>query len=196
MKLPLDDSVLAKNIKKGDRKSFKALFKRYYKMLLDYAMTFTGDMQEAEDIVQQTFIILWTNRQKINAEKSLKSYLYSITRNTYIDTYRKQKRRESFFDEIKERALNSRINDDSEIIEQRILKLKSVIELLPERCKEVLQMNKIEGLKYREIADQLKISIKTVESQMRIAYQKIREAFKDDDLFLVFITKTDFCIIN
>lgn len=189
MKIFLDDSILADNIKKGDEKAFKTLFDRYYKKLLDYAFTFTGDLQEAEDIVQQTFITLWTNRKKIDSQKSIKSYLYRITHNTYIDTYRKQKHKESFFDEIKERALRDRIIDDDEIIEQRILKLKVVIESLPDRCKEVLQMNKFQGLKYKEIADQLNISVKTVEAHMNTAFKKIRIAFKGDDFFLFFLYK-------
>lgn len=189
MKIFLDDSILAGNIKKNDEKAFKILFDRYYKKLLDYAFTFTGDLQEAEDIVQQTFITLWTNRKKIDAQKSIKSYLYRITYNTYIDTYRKQKHKESFFDEIKERALRDRINDDDEIIEQRILKLKVVIDSLPDKCKEVLQMNKFQGLKYKEIADQLNISVKTVEAHMNTAFKKIRIAFKGDDFFLFFLYK-------
>jgi RNA polymerase sigma-70 factor (ECF subfamily) len=189
LKIFLDDSILSGNIKKNDEKAFKILFDRYYKKLLDYAFTFTGDLQEAEDIVQQTFITLWTNRKKIDAQKSIKSYLYRITHNTYIDTYRKQKHKESFFDEIKERALRDRINGDDEIIEQRILKLKVVIDSLPDKCKEVLQMNKFQGLKYKEIADQLNISVKTVEAHMNTAFKKIRIAFKGDDFFLFFLYK-------
>jgi len=176
--------MLAENIKRGDKRSFKLLFDRYYKKLLDYAITYTNDSQEAEDIVQQTFIILWTNRLKINIEKSIKSYLYRVTHNTYIDIYRKQKNRDSFFDELKEKALRDRITVDSEAMEQRTIKLKQVIDTLPEKCKEVLYMNKFEGLKYREISDQLNISIKTVESHIYTAYKKIRESFKEDDLFL------------
>ncbi len=190
MKISLDDSILADNIKKNDENAFKTLFDRYYKKLLDYAFTFTGDLQEAEDIVQQTFITLWSHRKKIDSKKSIKSYLYRITHNNYIDTYRKQKHKESFFDEIKERALRDRINDDDdEIIAQRILKLKDVIETLPDKCKEILQMNKFQGLKYTEIADLLDISVKTVESHMNTAFKKIRKAFKSDEFFLFFLYK-------
>ncbi|MCL7764103.1 RNA polymerase sigma-70 factor [Polaribacter sp. Z014] len=189
MKIPIEDSILAINIKKDDEKAFKTLFDRYYKKLVDYSFSFTHNLQEAEDIVQQTFITLWTNRKKINTEKSIKSYLYRITQNSYIDTYRKQKHKESFFDEIKERALSNRINDDDDLIEQRISKLKIVIESLPEKCKEILKMNKFQGLKYKEIADQLDISVKTVESHMHTAFKKIRKAFKGDDFFLFVLYK-------
>lgn len=189
MNLYLDDLTLATNIKVGDEKAFKTLFDRYYKKLVDYALSYTSNLHEAEDIVQQTFITLWTNRKNINTTKSIKSYLYRITHNSYIDTYRKKIHKESFFDEIKERALRDRINDDDEIIEQRILKLKIIIESLPEKSKEILKLNKFDGLKYKEIADLLGISIKTVEAHMYTAFKKIRKAFKGDDFFLFLLFK-------
>ncbi|MDO5973788.1 RNA polymerase sigma factor [Flavivirga jejuensis] len=180
---------MAKNIKKGNRKAFKILFERYYKKLLDYSVTYTHDLHETEDIVQQTFIILWKNRLKINTEKSIKSYLYRITYNTYIDIYRKQKKRDAFFNELKEQALRERIAEDPEALEKRIIKLKNIIETLPEQCKQILYMNKFQGLKYKEISEQLDISVKTVESHMYTAYKKIRKAFNEDNLFLLFIYK-------
>ena len=189
MKTLSDDTILAKSIKKGNREAFRILFDRYYKKLLDYAVTYTHDLHEAEDIVQQTFITLWNNRLKINTEKSIKSYLYRITYNTYIDIYRKQKRSDSFFNELKEQVLRERITEDPEILEKRITKLKNTIEILPEQCKKVLYLNKFENLKYKEISEQLDISIKTVESHMYTAYKKIRKAFEEDNLFLFFAYK-------
>ncbi|QXP66413.1 RNA polymerase sigma factor [Polaribacter sp. AHE13PA] len=189
MKTLSDDTILAKSIKKGSRKAFSVLFDRYYKKLLDYAVTYTHDLHEAEDIVQQTFITLWNNRLKINTEKSIKSYLYRITHNTYIDIYRKQKKSDSFFNELKEQVLRERITEDPEILEKRITKLKNTIEILPEQCKKVLYLNKFENLKYKEISEQLDISIKTVESHMYTAYKKIRKAFEEDNLFLFFAYK-------
>ncbi|QXP63908.1 hypothetical protein H0I29_07450 [Polaribacter sp. R2A056_3_33] len=79
MKNLSDDTILAKSIKKGSRKAFSILFDRYYKKLLDYAVTYTHDLHEAEDIVQQTFITLWNNRLKINTEKSITRQTSFIT---------------------------------------------------------------------------------------------------------------------
>ena len=66
--------------------------------------------------------------------------------------------------------------------------MRQVIDSLPPKCREIIMLNKIQGVKYKEIADQMGISVKTVESQMRIAFTKIREAFKEDHalLFLLF----------
>ncbi|WP_185967802.1 RNA polymerase sigma factor [Formosa sediminum] len=192
MEVLINDSLLAIEIKKSDKKAFRILFERYYKNLLDYTITYTYDLQEAEDIVQQTFITLWNNRLNINSEKSIKSYLYRIAYNTYIDIYRKQKKRNAFFNELKEQALRDRITPDHEALDIRINKLKNVIETLPEKCKEILYLNKFEGLKYKEISEQLNISVKTVESHMYKAFKIIRKNFSEDDLFLCIVYKNFF----
>lgn len=82
-------------------------------------------------------------------------------------------------DVLKRHALEVRLHEGEDATARRIEKLKKIIEILPDGCREILTLNKMEGLKYREIAEKLNISVKTVESQMRIAYRKIREGFED-----------------
>ncbi|WP_067149495.1 RNA polymerase sigma factor [Pseudotamlana agarivorans] len=192
MEVLLNDSLLASEIKKSNREAFKTLFERYYKNLLDYIVTYTHDLQEAEDIVQLTFISLWNNRANLNYTKSIKSYIYRIAYNTYIDVYRKQKKKDAFFNELKEQALRDRFTTDPEALEKRIIKLQKVIDRLPEKCREILYLNKFEGLKYKEISERLDISVKTVESHMYTAFKKIRENFSDDELFLFIVYKNLF----
>lgn len=185
----MDDIRLAIAIRQGDSAAFKILFERYYEPLLAYITTFTHNPPHSQDIVQQAFVTLWLQRDKLNIEKSPKAYLYAIAHNGYIDQYRILKRRDEFFDELKEHALRERITDDKELTEQRIGRLKDIVKSLPPRCREILQLNKQENLTYKEIALQLKISVKTVEAQMRIAFQKIREGFKNDGMFLFMLLK-------
>jgi RNA polymerase sigma-70 factor (ECF subfamily) len=82
-----------------------------------------------------------------------------------------------------------RIQEDSDVLEERIQKMKQVIDSLPPKCKEIIMLNKIQGVKYKDIAEQMGISVKTVESQMRIAFTKIREAFKEDPALLFILLK-------
>ena len=183
----MDDLQLIAAIQNNDRASFEVLFNKYYKSLVGYVMTFAHDKDLSEDIVQQTFVIIWTKRHKFSITKSPKSYLYAVAYNTYIDHCRKMKSQQTFFDDLREQALRNSIFEDRELLETRLNKLKSIVETLPPRCREILELNKINGLKYREIAAKLKISQKTVEAQMRIAYQKIRQGFENDKLFLFFL---------
>ena len=183
----MNDSILIEAIRQDDNAAFEELFNRYYKPLVAYITTFTNDFELSEDIVQQTFITIWTQRKKLPLLKSIKNYLHTVSYHAFVDHYKKSKRDDAFFDDLKEKALRDSIEEDSELIEKRILKLIQIVESLPPRCREILKLNKIEGLKYAEIAKKLDLSVKTVESQMRIAFQKIREGFEDDPSFLILL---------
>ncbi|WP_339715773.1 RNA polymerase sigma-70 factor [uncultured Kriegella sp.] len=183
----MNDNDMVKALKKGDKIAFKYLFNTYYNRLVAYIITYSHDKAQSEDIVQQTFIKLWENRQKLDDSKSPKGYLYAIAHNIYIDAIKTSKKHEKIMNLVWESALRDRIEEDFETQEIRIQKMKRVVENLPPKCKKIIHMNKVQGIKYQEIADQMGISIKTVESQMRIAFIKIREAFKEDNVILFFL---------
>ncbi|AUP81253.1 RNA polymerase sigma factor [Flavivirga eckloniae] len=183
----MDDLLLIESIQNNDKQAFSVLFEKYYNALVAYITTFSSDRELSEDIIQQTFIIIWTKRHKLNINRSPKSYLYSVAYNTYIDHCRKMKSRNSFFDDLREIALRDSIVEDSELLEKRLNKLKDIIESLPRGCKEILKLNKFNGLEYKDVAIKLGISRKTVETQMTIAFKKIRKGFENDNMFLFFI---------
>ena len=176
-------------MKKGDRSAFKYLFNMFYDRLVAYITTYTHDKIQSEDIVQHAFIRFWEDKSKLDETKSPKGYLYAIAYNRYIDTIKMAKKQEKLLSQIWEHALVERIHEDSDILEQRIQKMKQVIDSLPPKCKEIILLNKIQGVKYKDIAEQMGISIKTVESQMRIAFNKIREAFREDPALLFLLLK-------
>ncbi|MCF7568709.1 RNA polymerase sigma-70 factor [Sabulilitoribacter arenilitoris] len=176
-----------KTLKRADEKAFKYLFEKYYDRLVAYIVTYTHDQMKAEDIVQQAFIDFWKDRHKLNDIKSPKNYLYAIAYNRYVDSVRKDKKRIKLLDDIWQRSLNDRIEEDNEAMEKRIKRMYLIIDSLPPRCKRIIQMNKMEGVKYKDIASILDISIKTVEAQMSIAFKKIRKGFANDNMVLFFI---------
>lgn len=182
----MTDVKLFLKIKDNNSLAFQQFYNKYYQRLLSYIITFTKDRDQAKDIVQEAFVILWTNRESIDTSKSPKSYIFFVAKNIFIDHYRKEKRDLQFLIELKETALSEQMENDTEEIKQRIEKMKRMIENLPEKCKVILKLSKIEGLNYQEIANHLNISPKTVESQMRIAFNKIREQFSEEDLIFFF----------
>jgi len=173
----MSNKLLWNQIQKGDHKAFKKVFDLYYQMLYSYIIQFTRDKEEAEDIVQSAFIKLWERRTTLRITESIKSYLFRTAYHTFIDAVKKQNRSISMLEEIKYKALMSQIEEDNDIGQERVRKIKKLINDLPLKCREVLLLSKESGLKNKEIADQLNISIKTVESQIRIAFQKIRRSF-------------------
>ncbi|ADY29046.1 MULTISPECIES: RNA polymerase sigma factor [Cellulophaga] len=173
----MNDISLANAIYNGDSNAFKIFFKRYHKPLLAYITTFTNDSKDAEDIVQQAFITLWEERKKLKKNVSSKSYLYKIAYNNYISQYRKKKKHNTFINEFKVLALQECLTEKDD--DFRTKKLMSLVNSLPPRCQEILKLSKQENLKYKEIAEHLQISLKTVDAQLQIAYKKIREGFKN-----------------
>ncbi|WP_066219617.1 RNA polymerase sigma factor [Formosa haliotis] len=179
--------IAIKGLKDGDEKAFKFLFDQYYNRLVAYITTYTHDKMSSEDIVQQSFIDLWNNKEKLDENKSLKSYLYAIAYNRFIDSVNKDKRQNHLLELVYENALRDIINEDNEALEKRIKKMNQIIESLPPKCRETLEMNKIKGYKYKEIAEIMGVSIKTVESQMSLAFKKIRKGFGKENIQVLFI---------
>jgi RNA polymerase sigma-70 factor (ECF subfamily) len=183
----MKDSKLIEKLKNDDSIAFDIIFKKYYKPLVNYIRSVSQDIYMAEDVVQNVFMNLWLNRCDLKINKTLKGYLYWVSYTTYINQYRKTKHREHLLDDIKEMAIRDALPEDKELTNKRVEKLKQLIETLPPVCKEVLELNKIKGLKYDEIAKRLNISKKTVESHMRVAFKKIRKGFESYNMFLFFI---------
>ena len=175
--------LLLRNVKEGDQTSFKFFFKETYPALFGYVNSHARNRVLAEDITQQSYIKFWENREKIDLDSSPKSYLYTIAYNTFLDSKRKEQKERSYMDQLHRSAIEEEVSE-KEKLEQKLERLQIVIDTLPEKCRKILLMNKIDGLKYREIAEKLDISVKTVESQMRIAFQKIRESFKNEEVIL------------
>ncbi len=173
----MDELEAVLKLKLGDKETLNFFFNKYYNRLIAYVMTYNQDIFFAEDIVQQAFVKFWLNRAKLDETRSPKNYLYTITFNLYVDAAKKADKERQCFYEVWKRSLDETIQEDDTIFEDRIHKMNTILSTLPPKCKKIVQLNKVEGVKYRDIALQLDISIKTVESQMRIAFQKIRKEF-------------------
>ena len=183
----MNELEATKRLKGGEENAFKFIFDLYYDRLVAYICTYTHDKMNSEDVVQQAFIDLWNNRSKLDTNKSPRNYLYSIAYNRFIDSINNDKKQNSLLSLVYENALRDRIDEDNEVLENRLKKMKLIIESLPPKCRQILEMNKVKGIKYQEIAEIKGISIKTVESQMSIAFKKIRKGFEKDNFHLFFM---------
>ncbi len=170
-----DETYLISQLKKGCKDAYGYLFKVYHKELCNYMTAICGNTKMAEDIAQQTFIKIWDNRQKLFVSKNkLKRYIFKVAYNLFIDSQRKKKKEFQLLENLKQHAYLEMIETDSSLFEERLKKVEQEIENLPEQCKKVFIMSKREGLKYREISEQLHISIKTVEVHMAKAMKRLR----------------------
>ncbi|WP_242205772.1 RNA polymerase sigma factor [Aestuariivivens insulae] len=171
-----DDIALIKSLKKGDPEAYTFLVKNYHHKLCVYAYSLTSDNDQSEDIVQNVFVKIWRKRSKLKDDFSVKSYLYKMIYNEFIDQYRKQKitlvLEKKHID-----ALSSIVEEkDEKSLERLIAIVKQEIENLPPKCKKTFLLSKEEGLSNIEISEYLDVSIKTVEAHISKAFALLRKA--------------------
>jgi len=161
----------------NDLKEIEALFKKHHGGLCNLAWRLLNDQQQAKDVVQEVFIAIWQRRAEIDLSSSMKSYLYKAVSNASLNELRKQAKVVRLDQKTAEEliALEQIDMGDSEKIEKAV---RAAINRLPPKCKTIFVLSKYQGLKYREIAGQLDVSVKTVESQMGIALGKLRKELR------------------
>ncbi len=170
------DSDIAGRIRKGDIKTFEQVFRSSYASLVRYAEKILRDTDAAEEIVQALFVKIWQEREKLDVTSSLSGYLYRSVHNRCLHHLDHLKIVEKYASE-KRLEQPERSPDPQEIASFRELeeKVTRILGILPERCSTIFYMNRFEGYKYAEIAEKLKISIKTVEANMGKALKEFRK---------------------
>jgi len=139
-------------------------------------LKYLRDDKAAEDVVQDVFVKFWVKRNDVDRDKNIKSFLFQSTRNRAIEIIRRNKVESKYLGSLQD--IDDWQNEDlEEVSDQYILmeKLNNSMRQLPPKCQEVFRMGKLKGLTYREIANTLNISIKTVENQMGRALRLLRQ---------------------
>ena len=170
---------LYEEMKKGKEYAFDFFFNYYYPGLCVYAQKmFTIPEQEARDLVQDVFVKFWNDREKSAIRFSIRSYLFASVKNRCFDLHRKKDRHVKLQEITNEMAVSDELFETFVLSELEALFNKS-LEKLPERCREVFEMSRLQGLKNREIAARLNISEKTVENQITNALHILKTELKD-----------------
>jgi len=171
-----------------DDSNFEEIYLNYFPRLLRFAQEYVPAKEDAENILQDVFMTLWERRGDLKIHISLASYLFILIKNRCIDHLRrlkqaeigKKKMQESFDYEHQMKLYSLEALDEtfvSDVDFERVI--TRAIDSLPPRCREIFILNKLNGKKYKDIAEELQISVSTVENQMSIALRKLREQLKD-----------------
>lgn len=162
-------------IRRGDQAVFETVFKTYYPRLCRFLLRMVGSREVAEDLVQDLFLTIWTNRREWRPQASLKAYLYRAARNQAINYLKHQRVVRDWEEEARDHlGLASLLNEDFQS-KQLEAAVQKAIESLPERCRLIFELHRHDGLKYAEIAQVLDLSVKTVETQMGRALKALRK---------------------
>jgi RNA polymerase sigma-70 factor, ECF subfamily len=186
-----DEKTTIEALRQGDRKVFDALFRAYYQPLCNYACAMIGDMDEAEDVVQERFFKVWEKREDLTISYSVKAYLYKMVYNACLNRVRNEKTQSKY------KAHNATFLEENPVYQLDLTSevqqnVQRAIASLPEQCRHVFELNRFEELKYREIAEQLGLSIKTVENHIGKALRLLRAQLSDYLVVLItwFISNT------
>jgi RNA polymerase sigma-70 factor, ECF subfamily len=163
-----------------DDATFESTFRTYYAALCGFAFRYTRSAEAAEDLVQDVFTTLWSSRDSIRVQTSLRAYLFAAVRNRALNL-RKRKvveadwARDEADDDV--RALHPRPAQPDEILDRAQLQaqLDAALDALPERCALVMRLRWRDQLSYAEIAETMGISVKGVEKQLERGLRAVRE---------------------
>lgn len=181
-------SLLIESLKAGDEEAFEKLFRFYKDDVYTYALSLIKSPDVSKEIVQETFIKVWINREGLKNDLSLKSYIYTIARNLVIDTLRRAKRDLVLRQEIYNHS-QKLYNPILTAVNEENFKLicdKAIQQLSPKR-KEVFLLSREDNLSYEEISEQLGISVNTVKNHISKALELIREYLHRNKDILFFI---------
>lgn len=180
MVLKPDWSKIISALLNDDESALEELFNYYYPRLYNYSKTFLKIDNGIDDIIQEVFLKIWKNRKEIHSGETLNSFIYTITRNQLLNEIRtrlndKKKREQLFKVSIAEEYLGFENVEYTELQK----KIEIIIEVLPEKQKEVFQLSRKEGLSHKEIGEKLKISTKTVEYHINQSIKTLKERLKE-----------------
>ena len=174
------DHKLMLQIKAGDSFAYDTLFRKYYSYLCMVVIRITHSKEQTEDIVQEVLLEVWRKREAIEIKNAVKSYLHRSVVNKTLNKIRDKKHN---FEEDEEKLHAISANQSSPIQKMQGKELEKVIkeayESLPEKCRIIFSMVKYESMSYRETAEKLEISVKTVENQMSKALRIMRLAINE-----------------
>jgi len=170
--------LIFKKIKDGDIQAFETLFRSYYEPLCRYACRFVENADTAEEIVQDLFYVLWKDRERLQIFTSVNGYLYHSVKNKSLQYLEKAMVRDNYYNTAAENPIIETVTPQEELeykeLEEQI---ENTLHRLPERRQKIFRMNRMDGKKYNEIAQELHISVKTVEAEISKALRELRDKY-------------------
>ncbi len=187
---PENEIKFIAEIRSGSEAAYRSVYLHFYERLCIYILNFTPNREIAEDVVQEVFLKLWNNRKELKPGGSLGGYLYTLTYNEYINIYRKNVKQNRELELLRLQSLSELLQDNDDVFQEKLEQVKKIIDELPPRCREIFILNKQHGLRHKEIAAQLDISVKTVENQVGKAMAVLRKKIAAETAVLLFLLKS------
>lgn len=188
------NNILVSRLKNDDPMAFEIIFRHFYSGLCVFAKQYVLSLEFAEEIVQDTFVHLWEDRKKIKTELNFKSYLFTCVRNRCLDYIKHQNIKNEYNLKIQDFYNERQAEEEYDFFIESELreKIETAIKLLPKQTKTIFELSRFEDKKNNEIADELNISIKTVEAHITKALKILRKDLKEYLPLIIFISFLSF----
>ncbi len=172
------DLELFERVKLGDQDAYEILFRKYFRELYRFAYNYLRDQVPSEEMAQEVFLYIWEKREQIEIKTTLKTYLYSAVKNKCLNYIKYEIPRNQELEETHVALMITSQPEKEEDTDKLRRHIAAAIDHLPTKCKQIFVLSRNAGLTYDEIAEEMEISVKTVENQMSIALKKLRESLK------------------
>ena len=185
----ITEQELIQALKQGSHKAFEHLYQMYAKRLYAYCLQFTKSVEESEDIVQDVFIKLWTSREKIKQDDTLRSLLFIMAKHHLINAYRTRLLQPVYEDYLEYTEALS-VDDTHHKVEydEFVRQVRKAIETLPATQQKVIALSRFQQLSNKEIANKLSLSEQTVKNQLSLGIKSLKEKLGRIMFILMFLT--------
>lgn len=189
----MEEQLILQQIRLGDEMAFEKLFHLFYERLARYAWSILEDQDTAEEIVQDVFVKLWENRTTIEIQLAIRPYLFKSVHNRCLNLIRHLKVRKDHQESVllQQDDNHSSVHAQVEVKELKV-RIEQAMEKLPPECRKVFRLSRFDELSYKEIAQCLDISVKTVENQMGKALRIMRVELADYLFWIILLIQEDF----
>jgi RNA polymerase sigma-70 factor (family 1) len=193
LKLFPDDNELVERLQKGDVEAFDLLYEKYSGKLYSFSLKYLRSVEEAEELVQSTFLKIWENHKQLDKDLSFKSYLFTISYNDICKFFRKRNYMQQFLkDSISENSLASSETEKSIDYQSVLTRVQQIADKLPEKQKNIFRKSRQEGKSSKEIAEELSLSPGTVDNYISEALKFIRRRLVSEDIAFLFFFSSFF----
>jgi RNA polymerase sigma-70 factor (ECF subfamily) len=171
-------------LKEGNHQAFTDVYDKWKRKVYYYCLKRTQDTEAAKDLTQQSFIKLWKYRRQLDESISLERQLFQKVRQVYLDWLKKEAQRRKYFADSPDTKENSSVYQMNAELRST---LSAALNQLPEKRKKIFELKHIHGYTYKEIAEALGISIKTVDNQLLKAIHELRKSLSSSQFVLIYI---------
>jgi RNA polymerase sigma-70 factor (family 1) len=166
---------IVRSFRQGDHQAFRKLYDLYYPKLYQHVTNIVKSAPISEDIVHDTFVVLWEKRKDINESLSLQSYLFTIARNKLFQLIKKASKESEITDKIIDAAIHCKMTDEDYLVKETENEINNAIDRLPPKRRQIFKLHSEQGLTYDEIANQLGLSRGTINTQMMRSLKSVKD---------------------